>query len=169
MKITIEYDTENATDKVFFDRAIAFIEGNFDGLNKSMYGASNVAIPTETDAAPTPPFIKKEVEAETAKKRAKKDVAAPPPAAAVEAPKPAAAPVAKTGPTLNDDKPKLETARTRLGEYSADKRFGMPGVLKKLADHKVARISDLPVVSYDDFMKELDDALAAPPAVDPLA
>lgn len=83
-----------------------------------------------------------------AKPRGKKTDA--PAAAEASAPAPAAAATTLT----------LAVVRARLGDYSADKRYGMKGVTDLLGKYGVTRISDLPEAKYDAFHQEIDEALA---------
>lgn len=63
---------------------------------------------------------------------------------------------------------KLAIVRSRLSDYSADKRYGMDGVFAILKKYGVDRITALPTDRYAEFKAELDAALAKP-SVDPLA
>lgn len=140
-------------------------------LLKTAIAAANANKPGTPKAPVTgapPPFIAAQVEKQNAEaaaadvgtddtkpaKRGKKD--APAPAT------PAAAPAEAAVGEL-----KLANVRARLGDYSADKRYGMEGVMKLLASYNVQRISDLPKDKYAEFMKVIDDALAA--SADPLS
>lgn len=55
-----------------------------------------------------------------------------------------------------------DVVKAKLTDYSADKRYGMEGVMKKLSEYGVQRISDLPEAKFDVFYKDLEDSLAAP-------
>ncbi len=79
------------------------------------------------------------------------------PAAATPAAAPAAAAGEAAATTLTRD-----VVKAKLTDYSADKRYGMEGVMKKLGEYGVQRISDLPEAKFQAFYDDLSNALAAP-------
>lgn len=86
--------------------------------------------------------------------RAKKTTEAPPVA------EPAA-----TAPVVG--KLTFDQVKARLSDYSADKRYGMEGVIKLLAEFGQERITKLPEDQYQVFVMKINENLALP--ADPLS
>lgn len=128
-------------------------------MNVSSRGGAAAPAPSGAPATTGPETISGSEK--TAPKTSKAKPTAPAPAVNVA---PAAAEgVAVTALTRDQ-------VKARLADYSADKRFGVNGVIALLAKYDVQRVTDLPEKHFDAVKAEVDAALGAGAAVaDPLA
>ena len=87
------------------------------------------------------------------------------PKSAAKAPAPAKAESAAAATAAEGTAITIEALRKHLGDYSADKRFGSPGVVALLKKYGVAQVSKIP----EDKYQEVYDDITAQLAEDPLA